>query len=356
MRCGSVVLTISLGLTLLGGCAGPTERFANQASALGFDASRVEGEGFAHIVFRPATPRPNGGRVLHVYLDGDGTPWEHGGPAADPTPRDSLVLHLMVLDPAPCVYLGRACYHGLAADPRCTRALWTDARYSEVVVPSMAAAARRLLSATGHVEIIWLGYSGGGTLAMLLASRLPETVGVITVAAISTWTAGRICTGTRGSWAHLAPRGSRRSRRGSTNATMRGGATRWCRRASSRAAEYSQRLSGSFRNTTTSVAGWSCGRACSMRPSAPSEAVARSRSGGRRSPCRPGGRCSPPAPGSSGTPACPSGGGGPRRSPDWHSCGPVSRSGSGAWSDRGPRGSGSRSPADCHRIRGPSPR
>src|SRR5262252_2863330 len=85
MRCGSVVLTISLGLTLLGGCAGPSERFANRASALGFDASRVEGEGFTHIVFRPATPRPNGGRVLHVYLDGDGTPWEHGGPAGGPT-------------------------------------------------------------------------------------------------------------------------------------------------------------------------------------------------------------------------------------------------------------------------------
>src|SRR5262249_59048349 len=161
MRCGSVVLTISLGLTLLGGCAQPSERFANPPSARGFDASRVEGEGFTHIVFRPATPRPNGGRVLHVYLDGDGTPWEHGGPAADPTPRDSLVLRLMALDPAPGVYLGRACYHGLAADPRCTRALWTGARYSEVVVAGMAAAARRLRSATGPVEIIWPGYSGG---------------------------------------------------------------------------------------------------------------------------------------------------------------------------------------------------
>src|SRR5215468_1612802 len=103
MRCGSVVLTISLGLTLLGGCAGPAERFADRASALGFDASRVEGDGFAHVVFRPATPRPNGGRVLHVYLDGDGTPWEYGRPAADPTPRDPLVLRLMSLDRAPSV-------------------------------------------------------------------------------------------------------------------------------------------------------------------------------------------------------------------------------------------------------------
>jgi pimeloyl-ACP methyl ester carboxylesterase len=47
----------------------------------------------------------------------------------------------------------------------------------------MAAAARRLLAVTGHAEIVWLGYSGGGALAMLLAARLPETAGVVTVAA-----------------------------------------------------------------------------------------------------------------------------------------------------------------------------
>ena len=183
MRRGSLALTLSLGLTLLGGCAGPAERFDERASALGFSTSRVEGEGFAHVVYRPARPRPDGGRVLHVYLDGDGTPWERGRPAADPTPREPLVLRLMALDPAPSVYLGRPCYHGLAAAPRCAPALWTDARYSEVVVVSMAAAARRLLSVTGQAGIVWLGYSGGGALAMLLAARLPETAGVVTVAA-----------------------------------------------------------------------------------------------------------------------------------------------------------------------------
>jgi pimeloyl-ACP methyl ester carboxylesterase len=183
MRSDSLALTLSLGLALLGGCAGPAERFAEKASALGFGASRVEGESFAHVLYRPAGPRPDGGRVLHVYLDGDGTPWERGGPAADPTPREALVLRLMALDPVPSLYLGRPCYHGLAAAPPCAPALWTDARYSEVVVVSMAAAARRLLSMKGHAEIVWLGYSGGGALAMLLAARIPETAGVVTVAA-----------------------------------------------------------------------------------------------------------------------------------------------------------------------------
>jgi hypothetical protein len=183
MRRGFLALTLSLGLALLGGCAGPAERFDTRASALGFGAARVEGEGFVHVVYRPVGRRPDGGRVLHIYLDGDGTPSERGRPAADPTPREPLVLRLMALDLAPSVYLGRPCYHGLTAAPACTPALWTDARYSEAVVASMAAAAQRLLSATGLSEIVWLGYSGGGTLAMLLAARMPETAGVVTVAA-----------------------------------------------------------------------------------------------------------------------------------------------------------------------------
>ena len=183
MRRRSVALTLSLGLALLGGCSGPAERFTARASALGFGAARVAGEGFTHVVYRPAGPRPDGGRVLHVYLDGDGTPWERGRPAADPTPRELLVLRLMALDPAPSVYLGRPCYHGLAAAPPCVPALWTDARYSEAVVVSLTAAARRLLTMTGHTEVVWLGHSGGGTLAMLLAARMAETAGVVTVAA-----------------------------------------------------------------------------------------------------------------------------------------------------------------------------
>jgi pimeloyl-ACP methyl ester carboxylesterase len=51
------------------------------------------------------------------------------------------------------------------------------------VVASLAAAARRILQARGAERIVWLGYSGGGALAMLLAARVPETAGVVTVAA-----------------------------------------------------------------------------------------------------------------------------------------------------------------------------
>ena len=76
--------------------------------------------------------------MLHVYLDGDGTPMLGSYPAADPTPRDPLVLDLMALDSTPSIYVGRPCYHGLSGAP-CSPSLWTSGRYSEPVVASMAA-------------------------------------------------------------------------------------------------------------------------------------------------------------------------------------------------------------------------
>jgi hypothetical protein len=140
----------------------------------------VAGAGFRHLVLSSERPA---GPTLHVYLDGDGAPWLGGYPAVDPTPRDPLVLDLIALDPAPAIYLGRPCYHGLDGEPACSPALWTSARYSEVVVVSMAAAVRRVLAARGAERVVWLGYSGGGALAVLLGARVPETAGVVTVAA-----------------------------------------------------------------------------------------------------------------------------------------------------------------------------
>ncbi len=169
-------------------CASPARRFADRAALRGMRADIVAGTEFRHAVFRREGRRAS--RTLHVYLDGDGTPGLAGAPAPDPTPRDPLVLDLMALDPGPSVYLGRPCYHGAAAAP-CAAPLWTRARYSETVVGSMAAALRRLLAGGAFDRVAFVGYSGGGTLAVLLAPRIAETVAVVTVAAnldIDAWT------------------------------------------------------------------------------------------------------------------------------------------------------------------------
>jgi predicted alpha/beta hydrolase family esterase len=160
----------------LAGCAAPAERLARHAARLGFERSVVRGTEFEHVVYAPPA-RP--GRTLHVYLDGDGIPWEAGRPASDPTPRRPLVLDLMARDPAPTVYLGRPCYHG--ATQGCTSYLWNEARYSGRVIASLAAAVGRL--AQSRARIVLVGHSGGGTLAVLLASRVPRVAAVVTIAA-----------------------------------------------------------------------------------------------------------------------------------------------------------------------------
>lgn len=176
-----VILMLLLGLNVqFSGCASPSQRIDERSAALGYRRLVVQGVGYQHVAYLKAGLAAKDS-ALHVYLEGDGTPWIRKGVAAsDPTPRTPLMFDLMSLDPAPSVYLGRPCYHGLKSGA-CTPEMWTDQRYSEAVVASMSAALDRL--SVDYQALVLLGYSGGGTLAMLIAERQPKTGTVITVAA-----------------------------------------------------------------------------------------------------------------------------------------------------------------------------
>ena len=67
-------------------------------------------------------------------------------------------------------------------DGQCNFHFWTDARYSDAVVNSMIAALRQNLKNYGAQGITLIGHSGGGTLAMLMAERMPEVDQVVTLA------------------------------------------------------------------------------------------------------------------------------------------------------------------------------
>ena len=188
-RVAKTFLLVSF-IVLLSACASPSQRIDERAADLGYRRDILQGASFEHVAYFKAGQSTDTS-VLHVYLEGDGTPWVRKHVAAyDPTPRNTLMLELMALDPSPSVYMGRPCYHGLNSSKACTPDLWTAQRYSETVVTSMTAALSR--SSVNYQALVLLGYSGGGTLAMLLAERLPKTKVVITVAAnldTARWTA-----------------------------------------------------------------------------------------------------------------------------------------------------------------------
>lgn len=164
------------------GCVSAHQTFERRASQLGLERVEMVGLGFSHALYRRPRDEPAAGKLLHVYLTGDGTPYLRPGLiAADPTPRRPVTPGLLALDPASALILGRPCYHGYADSPGCSAHLWTDGRYSEAVVASMAAALAQAVPP--EQSLVLIGFSGGGALAILLARRVPGVVGVVTLGA-----------------------------------------------------------------------------------------------------------------------------------------------------------------------------
>ncbi len=170
-------------------CATPAVHFKQEAKRLGFIQTIVQGTDFKHVVY--TNNAQSKGDVLHVYLDGDGTPWVNNRwVSEDPTPKNPMLLRLMSLDPAPTAYLGRPCYHGFSDTVPCEPSLWTDKRYSTIVVKTMAVALEQILKLVRTKTVVLIGYSGGGTLAMLLAPQIQNLGGIVTIAGnldIETW-------------------------------------------------------------------------------------------------------------------------------------------------------------------------
>lgn len=164
------------------GCAStPSAHYDAVARDLGLHRDVVEGQGYAHALYA-RTPAV-GGESLHVYLESDGSPWiGQTRIAADPTPSEPVALELLRADPHTAVLVGRPCYHGLKSATGCDPRMWTSARYSETVVASMAAAVQRVAARYRARRLVLIGYSGGGTLAMLLAERLANVRALVTIA------------------------------------------------------------------------------------------------------------------------------------------------------------------------------
>lgn len=173
-----------LSLILLTACATPSERFAKVANDLGFFGFSLNSDSFDHQFYaNTRIIEQSKESVLHVYLDGDGTPWEqHHWISDDPTSRNPMILKLMQEDNAASILLGRPCYHRVHKAPNCHNKYWTSHRYSREVVSSMASVLKLWLQNHSYKRIVLIGFSGGGTLAMLISTYLDSVDTVVTLA------------------------------------------------------------------------------------------------------------------------------------------------------------------------------
>lgn len=145
---------------------------------------RLEAGRFNLRAFAPPAIPP--GQVLTVFIEGDGLSWiRRGRPASNPTPLDPVALKLALVHPQPrAVYLARPCqYVPLESQTHCKPFYWTSGRYHEDVVAALDAALDLIKERYQTSEFELVGYSGGGSLAVLLAARRDDVVRIVTVAA-----------------------------------------------------------------------------------------------------------------------------------------------------------------------------
>lgn len=161
----------------------------------------LAGKGFEFVLFKSERfdlvgfVKNRGGSedTLVVYIEGDGFAWKNRSTVSDdPTPKNLLVLQLAALDAgAKVCYLGRPCQFVGGDLSGCNRKYWTTHRYSEEVIAAADEAISRIRETVGADKIGLIGYSGGGSLAALIAARRTDTAWLATIAANldhSAWT------------------------------------------------------------------------------------------------------------------------------------------------------------------------
>lgn len=157
-----------------------------QADALaavdGWQADRIATARFDLLAYLPK--KYSSSARLAIYLEGDGFAWVSPTQAsADPTPRDPLGLKLALAHPkGNAAYLARPCQYIDPVRTGCSQRYWTSARFAPETVEATNQAVDVLKQRFGARQLVLIGYSGGGTLAALVAKSRTDVERLVTVA------------------------------------------------------------------------------------------------------------------------------------------------------------------------------
>jgi predicted esterase len=132
--------------------------------------------------------------TLWVFIEGDGRAWITPRQISkDPTPDNPVALK-MALQPqtGSVLYLGRPCQYAGRLITQCSNALWSLERYGPAALNQLERILAVYAAQSQARRIVLVGYSGGGVMAVLMASRRADIIAVITLAAnlnVGAWTA-----------------------------------------------------------------------------------------------------------------------------------------------------------------------
>jgi hypothetical protein len=125
--------------------------------------------GGSHIMIGFVPPDLKQAEILNIFIEGDGEP--------------GVALRLAQETGGDSVYIGRPCQYLKATRfNSCNRELWTSHRYSQAVVDSMDIAISEMKKQYHASQVRLVGYSGGGAIASIIASKRSDVALLVTVA------------------------------------------------------------------------------------------------------------------------------------------------------------------------------
>jgi len=152
------------------------------AATHGFQKFFIKTENFQLLSYQRVGQR---GGTATFYIEGDGFAFtSRQRVSSNPTPRNPLGLKLALLDHAEnVIYLARPCqFVPILEEMHCDPAFWTGKRYAPMVVESINEAIDNVKQKMGIHRVRLVGYSGGGTIAAILAARRHDIIDLRTLA------------------------------------------------------------------------------------------------------------------------------------------------------------------------------
>lgn len=181
----STAVFILLFLTVTSACNSANTRITSGeqlAQANDFQRVVYDTTLFNIVSFQRVSSSSN---TVTVFIEGDGLAWKNRRRvSANPTPQNPVALKLALTDPSRnIIYLARPCqFLNIENERNCEPQYWTSRRAAREVVQSYHAVLNEISDDRQERKIRLVGYSGGASIATILAAERQDIIDLRTVA------------------------------------------------------------------------------------------------------------------------------------------------------------------------------